>query len=164
MNVSPVLTAEEFKDVHNAKCELHGILQSIEGVVHQKVADRLKKAIDLLNKGLKSAYDQDEVAYNAAEAHYREVEQELGGLESVWSMNEVKDLRAPHPWPEHQLISYQGWGEGEVKVRIEGPLWKDLWVAADKAILASGDTHHIFIEGFYQSKTRDLELVLSCGS
>lgn len=164
MNCSPILTAAEFSDVHNAKCELHGILQSMEGVVHPKIEERLKKAIELLNKGLANAYDQDEAAYQASETHFEEVERELGGLKSIWSMHEIKDLRASHPWPEHQLVTYQGWGEGEVKVRIEGPLWKDLWVAADKAILASGDGHHIFIEGFSQSKTRDFELCLSTGS
>lgn len=163
MNCSPTLSAEEFSDVHNAKCALHGIMQSIEGVVHPKVTERLQNAIDLLNKGLKTAYEQDEAAFQAASNHFDQVCEELG-MKSIWSMHEIKDLRTPHPWPEHQLISYQGWGEGEVKVRIEGPLWTDLWIAADKAILASGDTHHIFIEGFTPSKTRDLELCLSTGS
>jgi hypothetical protein len=80
-------------------------------------------------------------------------------------MYEVKDLRTAHPWPEHTILTYQGMSEvGEVKVRIEGPLWTDLWKAADQAIKLSGDGHHIFIEDFTQSKTRDFELCLSTGS
>jgi hypothetical protein len=164
MNCSPTLTAEDFKDVHNAKCELHGILQSIEGVVHPRFTERLQKAIDLLNKGLAAAYEQDEAAYDAAEAHFEEVEKELGGLKSIWSMHEIKDLRAPHPWPEIKTLSYQSWGKDEVKVSIDGLLWKDLWVAADNAIKASRNNHHIFIENFTPSETSDFELVLSCGS
>ena len=163
MNCAPTLTSAEFSDVHNAKCELHGILQTLEGVVHQRLVDRLKKVIELLNKGLASAYEQDEAVYQATANHYDEMSNELG-VKSIWSMSEIKDLRAPHPWPDHQLISYQGWGEGEVKVRIQGPLWMDLWKAADKAIQMSGDTHHIFIEDFTQSKTRNLELCLNTGS
>lgn len=163
MNCAPTLSAAEFSDVHNAKCELHGILQTLEGVVNQRIVDRLEKAIVLLNKGLTSAYDQDEAAFNTASNHFDEVSNELC-MKSIWSMHEIKDLRTPHPWPDHQLVSYQGCGEGEVKVRISGPLWTDLWKAADEAILKSGDTHHIFIEDFTQSKTRDLELCLSTGS
>lgn len=164
MNCSPTLTAAEFSDVHNAKCELHGIMQSIEGIVHPRVSERLLKAIELLNTGLKSAYDQDEAAFQSSESHFEEVERELGGMKSIWSMHEIKDLRAPHPYPEHTIVSYQGWGEGEVKVSIDGPLWSDLWKAADQAIKLSGDGHHIYIEDFTQSKTRDFELCLSTGS
>jgi len=165
MNCSPTLSAEDFSNVHNGKCELHSILQQIEGTVHPRVTERLQKAIDLINAGLKSAYEQDDAAYQSAEKHINEVEQELGGLKTIWSMYEVKDLRAPHPWPEHTILTYQGMSEvGEVKVRIEGPLWSDLWKAADQAIIRSQDGHHIFIEDFTQSKTRDFELVLSTGS
>jgi hypothetical protein len=163
MNCSPTLSSQEFSDVHNAKCELHGLLQSIEGVVHPKIEERLKKAIALFDKGLKSAYEQDDAAFTSASNHFDEVSEELG-MKTIWSMHEVKDLRTPHPWPEHIILSYQGMFDGEVKVRIEGPLWTDLWRAADKAIASSGDGHHIFIEDFTQSKTRDLELCLSTGS
>jgi hypothetical protein len=164
MNCSPTLTAAEFSDVHNAKCELHGLLQAMEGVVHPRLEARLKKAIELLDKGLKSAYEQDEAAFSAASNHFDEVSEELG-MKTIWSMHEVVNLHANHPWPDHTILSYEGMGDvGEVKVRIEGPTWADLWVAADKAILQSGDGHHIFIEDFTQSKTRDFELCLSTGS
>lgn len=164
MNCSPTLTSAEFSDVHNAKCELHGILQSIEGIVHPNVQERLEKAIALLNKGLASAYEQDEAAFKTASDHFDEVSNELG-VKSIWSMHEVKDMRTPHPWPDHNIVSYsQHWGNGEVKVSIDGPLWTDLWKAADAAIRMSGDNHHIFIEDFSQSKTRDFELCLSTGS
>ena len=164
MNCSPTLTPDEFKDIHNAKCELHVILHTIESIVNPKIVTQLKNTIELLNKGLKSAYEQDDAEFNRASKHAEEVGEEIG-VKSIWSMYEVPDLRAPHPWPEHQLLSYQGMGDvGEVKVRIEGPLWSDLWMAADKAIKLSGDSHHIFIEGFDQSNTRDFELVLHTGS
>lgn len=163
MNCSPTLSAEDFKNVHNGKCELHGILQSLEGVVHPNVTARLKKAIELINLGLESAYEQDDAAYKKASDHINEVEQELGGMKSIWSMYEIKDLRARHPWADGTIVTYQGWGDVEVKVRIDGPLWTDVWRAADKAIRQSGDNHHIFIEGFTQSQN-PAEIVLSTGS
>jgi hypothetical protein len=164
MNCSPTLSADDFKNVHNGKCELHGILQSLEGVAHPKLVERLEKAIELINIGLKSAYDQDDAAYQSASSHAEEVGAEIGA-KSIWSMYEIKDLRTPTPFKNHTILSYQGMGDtGEVKVRIEGPLWSDLWKAADEAIIRSGDGHHIFIEDFTQSKTRDFELCLSTGS
>jgi hypothetical protein len=165
MNCSPTLSAEDFKNVHNGKCELHSILQAIDGIVHPKVQERLEKAIELINIGLKSAYDQDDAAFTSATNHFEEVGTELGIKYSNWSMHEIPDLRTPHPYPEHTILCYEGMGEvGEVKVRIEGPLWTDLWKAAEEAIVRSRDHHHIFIEDFHQSKTRDLELWLSTGS
>lgn len=164
MNCSPTLTAEEFSNVHNAKCQLHSVLQDINGIVHPRIEQRLQEAIALLDSGLASAYDQDEAAAAKSSAHFDEVSEKLG-VKSIWSMYEVSDMYAPHPWPHHKILAYSDhWGDGEVKVYIDGPTWADLWVAADRAIKASGDGHHIFIEDFTQSKTRDFELCLSTGS
>lgn len=164
MNCSPTLTVSEFSDVHNAKCQLHSILQSVEGNVHPRLAERLQKVMDLLNKGLASAYNQDANAYLTTVSHVSTVSKELG-VKSVWAIHKVKDLWTPHPWPNHKIVSYSNHtGPSEVKVSINGTTWADLWVAADKAIRLSGDNRHIFIEDFTQSKTRDFELCLSTGS
>lgn len=164
MNCAPTISAEDFKNIHNAKCDLVGILKSLDGIIHPSLQNRLEIVVEKLNEGLKSAYEQDDAAFSAAENHIASVERELGGMKSVWSMFEVKDLRAPHPWKNHRTISYQGWGDVEVKVAIPGPLWSDLWLAAEQAIEKSGDDHHIFIEGFTPSPSNATELHLSTGS
>lgn len=166
MNCAPQLTADEFKDVHNAKCELHGILQRIEGVVHDDVYKRLEKAIELLYKGLKSAYEQDEEAYQKNDAHFSAVQEQIGAT-SIWSIEEATDLNANHPYVGATHVSYtEHWGDQKPSVEIKGTTWKDLYRAADKAIRMSGDQHHVFIEGFSQDKegADQFTLNLSTGS
>lgn len=159
----PILSVEDIKNVHNAKCELMSVLRSMEGIIHPSLYARFESGIELLNKGLKSVYDQENAAYLAFEEHITDVKNELGGMQSVWSLSEVKDLRALHPWPNHRTLSYSGWGD-HVVVHIAGPLWKDLWVAGEEAIQKSGDGHHIFIEAFSQHPSNPTELVLVTGS
>jgi hypothetical protein len=164
MNCSPTLSSAEFSDVHNAKCELHSILQSIEGVVHPNVQERLEKAIELLNKGLASAYKQDDEAFQQRHDHFDEVSNEFK-FKSIWSLDEVSDLRVKHPFDGAEILAYSShWGPGEVKARINGDTWVDLWAAADEVIKLSGDNHHIFIEAFERSKFKNNHLELSTGS
>ena len=161
MNTSPTLTAEEFKDIHNAKCELHGILQSLEGVVHPKLQERFDKALGKINAALKNAYAQDDEAAKKKSAHYDEISAKYE-FTSVWSVFEVSDLNAPLVTATH-LVYKDHWGKEPVVVPINGNTWVDLWRAADAAIEQSGDNHHIFIEGFHPGVKPGF-LVLSTGS
>jgi hypothetical protein len=162
MNISPTLTPSEFADVHNAKCELHGILQSMEGVVHPKMAARLQKAIDLLNKGLKNAYEQDDAMAEKSIDSAGKVAIEHN-LKAIWSLHEVEDLLADHPFGKITKLQYHT-SSVHVTADVEGPTWKDLYIAADGAIDASGDTHHIFVEDFQPKPGRADTLMLSTGS
>jgi len=162
MNVSPTLTAKEFSDIHNAKCELHGILQSMEGVVHPTLQERFEKALALINKGLENAYKLDEEAYETKSAHYDAISADHG-FKSIWSVHEVTDLNAPFAGAATHLAYTQHWGVKPVLVPINGNTWVDLWRAAEAAIKQSGDTHHVFIEAFIPSNVTGV-LVLSTGS
>jgi hypothetical protein len=50
-----------------------------------------------------------------------------------------------------------------VSAPIEGPLWVDLYRAADQCIQASGDSHHSFIEDFMRELDQ-AKLLLTTGS
>jgi hypothetical protein len=162
MNCSPTLTAKEFSDIHNAKCELNSILQSTEGVIHPKLQERLEKALEQINKGLANAYKLDEEAYEKKSAHYDKISEE-NGFTTIWSVYEVADLNAPFAGAATKLAYKDHWGKKEVVVPINGNTWVDLWRAAEAAIKQSGDTHHIFIEAFIPSNVTGV-LVLSTGS
>jgi hypothetical protein len=81
-------------------------------------------------------------------------------MNSIWSLEEVSDLTANHPFTEFKKIFYSGhWGgvnfDGKrirsgqrVYAKINGPTWRHIHIAADEAIRKSGDAHHIFIEYF----------------
>ena len=84
---------------------------------------------------------------------------------SQWSILDVTtDMKNYHGWPTDRPLRYRDpLGDFDVVVSQCGPTWLDLWRAADNAIRASGDLHHIFIEriGFNEDCS---ELVLQTGS
>lgn len=78
---------------------------------------------------------------------------------SVWSAEIFESLTDLHHYPKGTVLLYkEHWGEKEVRVTIEGPTYKDLWAAGERAILESGDLHHIYIELFEFNKDGELEL------
>jgi hypothetical protein len=165
MNCSPTLTSDEFSTIHNAKCSLHSVAQRLEGVINDALHKQLIDAIAELDRGLERAYELDDQVVDRNCEHYDGIADEIGIRTSSWSMHEVPDLNANHPFGDKELLAYsKHFGLGEVKVFIEGPTWKDLWFAAEAAIRLSGDLHHIFVEGFEQSKSKENTLVLSTGS
>jgi hypothetical protein len=161
MFCSPTLTAEEFKQIHNALCELRGISSSLEETIHPAMLSKLQSAVGEITKGLKGAYVQDDRAYTSKTEHFEKVQEELG-VSAIWSMYEVDDLNAPHPFEGAKEVVYRShWGPKPVHVAINGLTWAALYVAADAVIRDSGDTHHIFIEHFARSGD---SLILSTGS
>lgn len=163
MNCSPTLTAKEFSDIHNAKCEFHAVANALEGVISERLHERLQAALDLMNKGLDNAYKQDNEAYERQSKHYDEIS-EKHGFKSIWSVHEVTDLNAPFAGAATHVAYENHWGDEVAPVPINGNTWVDLWRAAETAIKQSGDTHHVFIEGFTPSHTQEGVLVLSTGS
>lgn len=148
MNCSPTITAEEFRTVHNALCELRSVYHSLHSVVREPITDKMNAAIHKIEEGLKGAYEQDNAAFERKHAYYRQVQKEKQFL-STWSMYEVDDLHAPHPFPADSFVIYRDhWGTGRKHYPVLGSQWVDVWAAADLAIRESGDEHHVFIENF----------------
>jgi len=86
---------------------------------------------------------------------------------SQWSISEVSDFEAEHPFGKRTVLLYDshpGWGEpsGEFKADIKGKRWLDLWIAADEILGACGDKHHVFIEVFEDAGPGKLRFL--CGS
>lgn len=141
MNCDPTLTREEFKVLHNTLWELGNIND-----------DRVKVLVERIRReALKGAYEQDNAAFTQQWNYFDEI-REANGFRAAWSLYEevgVGGMDQPHPWPDAQYIRYlDHWGESEVREPIAGSTWLDLYRAADRAIRASGDGHHAFIERF----------------
>lgn len=86
----------------------------------------------------------------------------------TWSCSDIRPVQLldPHPYPaaeyvEHRLSRLNADGTGRIK--IPGPLWIDLWVAASQAIDLA-DTHHSFIEGFSSTGFYDVGIEVHTGS
>ena len=164
MFCNPTLTAEEFKQVHNGLCNLDMVVQRLEDSLHPDLFVKLRKAANEIRSGLKGAYDQDREVGDRKYNHYSAV-REQRGLKSIWSIYDVESLSIAHPFVGAKQVVYKDhWGEKETVAEIKGFTWADLYVAADRCIRESNDSHHSFIERFNQSSINPEILFLYTGS
>jgi hypothetical protein len=154
MNFSTTLSAEEFKELHHARCELSARNNS-----------RVTASVEHIRSvALKTAYEQEQADFNRKMNHYHSVRDTLG-VSAIWSMYEVEDLEQPHAFEGATTLIYrEHWGEKEIKIGLKGNTWSALYAAADAAIKASGDEHHVFIENFTPVSNQPGVLVLETGS
>ena len=163
MNCNPTLTADEFKTIHNALCELDHVKQTLEDILSKDLYIKLAKATSQIREGLANAYEQDNSAFEIKMDYFDRVREELG-LSATWSMYEVDNLSDRHPFEGVTKVVYRAYGSGDHEVTINGSTWAALYVAANALIRDSGDDHHSFIEGFTQSSIDPTILFLSTGS
>lgn len=169
MNCSPTLSAEEFKTVHNALWELDSVTRQLEGILNPELYAKLARAGSTIRSGLKGAYEQDNRAFETKNTAY-DLAQKHWGFKTIWSIYEVEDLEAQHPFAGATQVAYvDHWGDEPVFVEIktEGAghgTWIDLWRAADQAIRESEDLHHIYIEQFRPNPKNPQQLLLTTGS
>lgn len=165
MNCNPTLSAEEFRTIHNAVCDLDRLVSRLEDVLKPELYQRLVEARNNIRTGLAGAYKQDDDAFSRKSRHYDSVKKELGVDHSEWSIYEVDNLSDRHPYSGADRVVYRNhWGAEPVSVSIQGLTWAALWVAANAAIRDSGDDHHVYIESFELDGEDSRTLVLSTGS
>ncbi|MBM4179629.1 MAG: hypothetical protein FJ211_09920 [Ignavibacteria bacterium] len=153
------LYAEDFRIVHNTLCELRHL------TLRNRVdPEEIEELVAKFEKGLESAYKQDSEAFDRKHEYYSKAAAEMK-LTSIWSIYEVENLDAFHPYEGAQYVIYdEHWGDGEVVQEIRGDTWADLYVAADAAIRRSEDGHHCFIEAFQPVANKPHHLRLTTGS
>lgn len=165
MNCSPTITAEEFKTIHNAVCNLDSICHQLEDILKPELYLKLVKARNSIRDGLAGAYEQDHEAFSRKSRHYDEVKAQLGLKNSEWSEYDVDNMSDGHPFTGAERVVYKNhWGNGPASSSINGSTWAALWVAADACIRDSGDEHHVYIEQFRVSKDDPHTLYLVTGS
>ena len=158
MNTSVTLTAEEFKVLHNSLCELDRLAYHHHVPKVEEIVERIRKV------ALKSAYEQDNRAFEAKHDMFHNVKKQHG-LKSTWSLYEVESMTQLHDYGPAEYVVYdEHWGGKEVVRRIDGHDWLALYRAADACIQASGDGHHAFIESFTPIKDKPGHLRLGTGS
>lgn len=87
--------------------------------------------------------------YEAKHMSFYELK-EANGFVSMWSLYDgINDVEESSPYKARTMAYANNWGEPVEVTLPEGNLtWLQLWKAADECIKQSGDTHHVFIEGF----------------
>ena len=141
MNTSVTLTADEFRQIHNALCFAN--------------SKGLEATVDAIRGALAGAYAQENQDFESKMDYYHEW-QSANQLAAIWSVYDtpIHGFLADHPYPSDAFVCYQG---GHVPVF--GATWGDVYRAADWAIRNSGDSHHIFIEAFELRNGNELHLV-----
>ena len=79
---------------------------------------------------------------------------ERNKFKSIWSIYDVTNIFDLSGLKAENLVYKDHWGhERAITVPLSGGnlSWWDLWSAAEKAIIESEDTHHVFIEDFQKS-------------
>jgi hypothetical protein len=140
VNCDVTLTAEEFRQIHNALCFAH--------------ADGIQKTVETIRTALAGAYAQDDSAFDRKMSYFRRFQEE-NKFKAIWSIYKLDEhgFLKDHPYTSDAFVVYQG---GHVPVC--GATWGDVYRAADKAIFISGDDHHIFIEAFELRNGNELHL------
>ena len=96
--------------------------------------------------------------------HYNAVKNKLA-LSTEWSIYEVEDLYAEHPFANAKQIVYRDhWGKESVSSDINGDTFAALFATADDCIIKSGDRHHIYIEQLIPDEIDPTTLYLHTGS
>lgn len=156
------LAAQDFKTIHNTLCDLRSV---VERMTHSMIKiEDVQQIIEGFEQGLADAYSQDNDAFESKMEYFSEFQQ-ANGLASVWSIYDL-DLgcfEEAHPYASDAFVVYRDhWGDvKDTHYPVTGTTWGDVYRAADLAVRASGDSHHIFIESF---AVQGLELRLSTGS
>lgn len=155
------LNGDDFRTVHNTLCELRSMQERLTGVINDTLAGQLQTIIRGFEQGLADAYAQDDAVFDAKMNYYGEFKRD-NSLQTIWSIFDLPmhGFLKQHPYPSDAFIVYkQHWGDNrDSHYPVQGTTWGDIYRAADQAIRASGDDHHIFIEDFELRNGNELHL------
>lgn len=162
--------AKEHKDpkveaLRNIQRELFHINQTLEGVIHPKILEKLQSLYNLAEQTIKPEMDAER---EASDNNWKALSkiQEDNKFRSVWSMSDVNAKDMNKTTPEMTEIVYESWGPTQVH-KFDKPTkltWFQFWNLAEELIKKSGDEHHIFIEMLKEDKKKPGSFRMSTGS
>jgi len=92
------------------------------------------------------------------EMEYFHTYQKACGFKAIWSMyGEDIKFGNEHPWYDNSKevwVRYSHKPDFDVKTKVLGRLWADIYWACDDVIQKSEDLHHLYIEGFEVQETQ----------
>lgn len=134
--------------LQNSYAYLHGIIQQLNQVVHPDIIAQLQKVKESIHTTFKPYWDAEAVASDNEYKALSNLASE-NNLHSIWSMSSVKSSQMNEICSlKIKKITYESWGATQTR-DIKGKLtWLEVWKVADEMMRASGDGHHVFIEGF----------------
>ena len=144
-----IISVEQLDTMLTSVWELTDSIDELKKILNPHIVDELIRTRDQMSHLLKEIRDQHKDEFDRKIDYFTEVAKSEG-FTSEWSMFEVDDLDAEHPYKAAKSVTYDNhWGSDVVVKEIHGVTWKDLYSAADACIRASKDTYHRGIVGFY---------------
>lgn len=147
------------QDLVNEYLDLAATIQFFEDARNDAYAKKIGYYTDLAEELHERMY---ELQTEIIEAHPYFAKRESV---AIWSMDH--DQLVQQFATGKVALSYNvHWGDPVDAVRLNNPTYLDMFAAADKLIRMSGDSHHVFVEGFVQPKLIKgvLHVELSTGS
>lgn len=145
------VTQENLKNLMDMQYRFHAFKSKLE---HMSPA--IQKEFDALSDAVRTLFqeqnDKEAKEHTANYEMFDEI-QTKHNLSSVWSMYEIGDINSKFGYVA--VLKY---------LDVSEAVWRDvsyleLWQIADRLMKASGDSHHVFIEGFAPCGEDDFELV-----
>jgi hypothetical protein len=156
------MTRDQVKDINNGLSDLSSLINEMDEILHPTFLKRLREAKCSIAKGFKLVRDQaDEEFYRKAEL-FDNIKME-NKFTTIWSIYEVDNI-----YGYSGIVAEEGTSLVYLDVNVPLPAgqltWFELWKAANKAVVVSGDDHHNFIESFTQSSISPTIILLGTGS
>jgi hypothetical protein len=153
-----VFRKDSFSLVHNALCTLRQVEKTIS-ILSPRLREDLSKGILLIDEALETSRKDEEDEFDEKWKSFDRIRTERGFM-AVWSIYEITDLLSEHSFGDGiERLSYEGFS-----APVVGKRWIDLYEAADRVMRASGDEHHVFIEGFTPMTENPATLKMVTGS
>lgn len=131
--------------------DVRELSRQLDGIVHPDIAKKLEAIYTICEKELKPIHEADEKK-NKDNFDILNNIQEENKFKSFWSMDVLASDLDRLTLPISKL-TYESWGPTQIKLfdRPTQMTWLEFWKVADKMILDSGDTHHVFIEKLHHN-------------
>lgn len=147
MSFDPItLTSKQVDDLHNAKCDLHQVIETLSDVVKPAHLREITNVCTLINFILKPAYKADDKKEKALQKLAEPLETETIARYSTGFPPHVTICEG-----RARFVLTSGWTDPkEITYRseiIDNPTYADAFEAFKQSIIVTKDTHHVFFEG-----------------
>ena len=155
------LTKKDFSNLHNSKCELLFAMDHLRETLSPQLVKRLDKCLELFRVGMENVYEQERSDFDRKSEHYKNIADLMSIKTAVWSIYDVSSLcDVAEGFDDAAALDYLG---ERVYLQSGPKTWIDLFRAADTLMRLSGDTHHVFVEGFHKTDVAGV-ITMSTGS
>jgi hypothetical protein len=158
------LILEDMQKIEKLSPDVHSLSQRLQGF-HPKFVEQILEINKVLETTFLKYRDKEDTEFDRKYEGFNKI-QEKYKLCSIWSEYDIKpsDMKKPFSDKPVESLTYESWGPIQQVQHGKIATWFDMWKLADKVIRQSGDTHHMFIEGFVEDKKKPGHFKLMTGS